>query len=53
MIFSHVNPQPYSVMQKAGFVERVGADCFCEHIDDALACATGFITANKDDAAIK
>ena len=49
MIFSHVNPQPYSVMQKAGFVKRVGADCFCEHIDDALTCAAGFITSNKGD----
>lgn len=36
LIFSHVNEQPMHVMQKAGFVERVGAENFCPHIDDAL-----------------
>lgn len=36
IIFSHVNEQPMSVMQKAGFVERVGSENFCAHIDDAL-----------------
>lgn len=36
LIFSHVNEQPMYVMQKAGFVERVGSENFCAHIDDAL-----------------
>lgn len=36
LIFSHVNEQPMHVMQKAGFVERVGSENFCTHIDDAL-----------------
>ena len=36
MIFSHVNEQPMRVMKKAGFVERVGKENFCAHIDDAL-----------------
>ncbi len=36
LIFSHVNEQPMHVMQKAGFVERVGSENFCAHIDDAL-----------------
>ncbi len=36
MIFSHVNEQPMRVMKKAGFVERVGNENFCAHIDDAL-----------------
>ncbi len=36
MIFSHVNEQPMSVMEKDGFVEKVGAENFCAHIDDAL-----------------
>ncbi len=36
MIFSHVNEQPYRTMQKAGFVEKVGEENFCGHIDDAL-----------------
>ena len=36
LVLSHVNEQPMKVMQKAGFVEKVGADNFCDHIDDAL-----------------
>ena len=36
LILSHVNEQPLSVMQKAGFLEAVGKENFCEHIDDAL-----------------
>lgn len=36
VIFSHVNEQPMSVMQKAGFVDMVGFTNFCEHIDAAL-----------------
>lgn len=36
MLFSHVNEQPMHVMEKAGFVETVGRDHFCAHIDEAL-----------------
>ena len=36
VIFSHVNEQPMTIMHKAGFVDRVGKDNFCEHIDAAL-----------------
>ena len=36
MIFSHVNTQPMSVMEKAGFVDKVGRDNFCDHIEAAL-----------------
>lgn len=36
MILSHVNEQPLKIMTKAGFVERLGAEHFCSHIDDAL-----------------
>lgn len=36
MILSHVNEQPMNVMKKAGFVEKVGAENFCAHIDDAI-----------------
>lgn len=39
LIFSHVNQQPYSVMEKSGFAERVGKDKFCKNIDEALALA--------------
>lgn len=36
LVLSHVNEQPMRVMQKAGFVEKAGAENFCSHIDDAL-----------------
>lgn len=36
VLFSHVNEQPMQAMRKAGFVERVGAENFLPHIDDAL-----------------
>ncbi len=39
LIFSHVNPQPMKTMEKAGFVEKVGRDYFCDHIDEALVLA--------------
>lgn len=42
VVFSHVNEQPMHVMQKAGFVEKVGSDNFCAHIDEALERAAGF-----------
>ncbi len=36
LIFSHVNEQPMRVMEKAGFVEKVGRENFCDHIDSAI-----------------
>ncbi|MBP5185148.1 MAG: STAS domain-containing protein [Lachnospiraceae bacterium] len=39
VVFSHVNSQPRHVMEKDGLVEKVGAENFCPHIDDALARA--------------
>lgn len=39
MILSHVNEQPLKIMEKAGFVEKVGKDNFAVHIDDALSKA--------------
>ena len=39
LVFSHVNDQPFHTMQKDGFVDKVGVDHFCAHIDDALAFA--------------
>ena len=36
IVFSHVNEQPMQVMTKAGFVEKVGRENFCDHIDTAL-----------------
>ena len=40
LVLSHVNEQPMKVMKKAGFVEKVGAENFCSHIDEALKRAT-------------
>lgn len=37
LIFSHVNEQPMTAMKKAGLYDKVGAENFCEHIDEALA----------------
>ena len=39
LVFSHVNEQPLRAMQKSGFYEKVGAENFCPHIDDALVRA--------------
>lgn len=36
VVFSHVNPQPMSVLKKAGFIEKVGEDNFQPNIDAAL-----------------
>lgn len=39
LILSHVNPQPMKVMEKAGYVDKVGRENFCENIDAAIAKA--------------
>ncbi|MBQ8961730.1 MAG: STAS domain-containing protein [Ruminococcus sp.] len=39
VVFSHVNDQPMQIMEKAGFIELVGQENFCDHIDTALARA--------------
>lgn len=39
LLLSHVEEQPYSMMEHAGFVKMVGKENFCAHIDDALAKA--------------
>ncbi|MBE7026645.1 MAG: STAS domain-containing protein [Ruminococcaceae bacterium] len=40
MVLSHVNSQPLAVMKKSGFYDKVGAQYFCKHIDEALEVAT-------------
>ncbi len=42
LVLSHVNPQPLEVMKKSGFYEKVGAEHFCPHIDEALSFASRF-----------
>ena len=36
LVFSHVNEQPMHAMEKAGFVDKIGKENFCAHIDAAL-----------------
>ena len=36
LILSHVNEQPYHVMKKAGFIEKIGKENLCENIDASL-----------------
>ena len=44
LVLSHVNEQPYKTMEKDGFVEKVGAENFCAHIDDALERANELLS---------
>lgn len=37
LVFSHVNEQPMKVFEKSNFVDLVGREFFCPHIDDAIA----------------
>lgn len=39
LLLSHVNEQPLHVMEKAGFVNRIGKENICENIDAALSRA--------------
>lgn len=39
LILSHVNEQPMKIMRKSGFIDEVGAENFCDHIDTSLARA--------------
>lgn len=43
LLLSHVNPHPYGVMERAGFVEKAGKENFCENIDAALLRAEALI----------
>ena len=40
LLLSHVNEQPMKVMEKAGFIDRLGKENLCEHIDEALEKAS-------------
>lgn len=43
LILSHVNEQPMRIMQKAGFLDKVGAKNCCKHIDEALQRAESLL----------
>ncbi|MFK4879332.1 SulP family inorganic anion transporter [Lactococcus petauri] len=42
LILSHVNEQPYNVMKKAGFIEKIGQDNICKNIATSLEHANHF-----------
>lgn len=42
LIFSHVQSQPFQMMEKAGFVEKAGRENFCENIHAALEKAESY-----------
>lgn len=43
LILSHTNEQPMHMMEKAGFVDKIGREHFCAHIDDALETAAKIV----------
>lgn len=43
LVFSHVNSQPYHSLEKAGFIDKIGRENFCEHIDDAIQRASEIV----------
>jgi len=45
MVLSHVNEQPMHTMEKDGFVEAIGAENFCAHIDDAIERSKAILAA--------
>jgi SulP family sulfate permease len=47
LVLSHVNEQPMNVMEKGGFIERVGAENVCENIDAAIARAEQIVSKPK------
>ena len=47
LVFSHVLKQPYEVMKKAEFVDKVGAGHFCPNIDAALEHAELIVAEEK------
>ncbi len=49
LIFSHVMAYPYSVMEKSKFIEKVGKENFCEHIDAALLRAEQIVSNKKKE----
>lgn len=48
MVFSHVNEQPMRTMEKASFVEKVGTENFCSHIDTALVRARAIVESAQE-----
>lgn len=45
LIITRVNPYPRSVMEKAGFLDKIGRERFCPDIEDALELAQRLVFA--------
>lgn len=43
MVFSHLNAQPESMLAKAGFLEKIGTENCCEHLEQALERAKAIV----------
>ncbi len=41
LILSHVNEQPMHVLQKGGFIDKIGSENICANIDESLKRAEG------------
>jgi SulP family sulfate permease len=48
LILSHVNEQPRHMMEKAGFIDKIGEDHICGHIDDALALSEKLLEGKEE-----
>lgn len=47
LLLSHVNKQPFHVMEKAGFAEKLGAENICDNIHEALTRAESLAAPGK------
>ena len=47
LVLSHVNEQPMHVMEKGGFLEKVGEQNVCENIDAAIERAEFIVSQPK------
>ncbi len=51
LVLSGVNPQPFRVMERSGFLARIGRDNVFDHIDAALARARQIVDGESEEAA--
>lgn len=51
MVISHANVQPLYIMERAGFVDRVGREHFCANIDEAIAHTRELLGENDAERA--
>lgn len=49
MVLSHLNAQPESVLSKAGFLTKLGAENCCGHLDKALERAQAVVGKDKTE----